>query len=82
MNTKIIRVGNSNGVVLPSAFLKMLGIGTGETVRIEYRENRKEIVLKPDIRAGWADAFSKYAQSGEDHLMLPDVFEDEQLWEY
>jgi antitoxin MazE len=82
MNTKIIRVGNSSGVVLPSVFLKMLGVGTGETVRIEYREKRKEIVLKLDVRMGWADAFRKYAEEGEDGLMIPDVFEDEKPWEY
>jgi hypothetical protein len=31
---------------------------------------------------GWADAFRKYAEEGEDRLMIPDVFEDEKPWEY
>ena len=82
MNTKIIRVGNSNGVVLPSVFLKMLGIETGTEIRIEYREKRKEIVLKPKVRDGWEEAFRMYALEGADDLLMPDVFEDEELWEY
>jgi antitoxin MazE len=82
MNTKIIRVGNSNGIVLPSAFLKLLGLETGETIRIEYREKSKEIVLKPEIRVGWEEAFRKYADKGADELLIPDVFEDEKPWEY
>jgi antitoxin component of MazEF toxin-antitoxin module len=82
MNAKIIRVGNSSGVVLPSVFLKMLGVETGAEVRLEYREKMKEIVLKPKVRDGWEEAFKMYASEGADALLIPDVFEDEALWEY
>lgn len=82
MNTKIIRVGNSSGVVLPSVFLKMLGIEPGAEVRLEYRDKLKEIVLKPKVRDGWEKAFKMYALEGADKLLIPDVFEDEDLWEY
>lgn len=77
MYAKIIKVGNSNGVVLPASFLKMLGVSVGSPLELEIKQDTKEIVLKSQVRAGWAAAFKKYAQDGEDELLIPDVFEDE-----
>lgn len=30
-----------------------------------------------NIRMGWAEAFVKYAEEGEDEMLLPDLLDDE-----
>ena len=62
MIVKVIRVGNSNGVILPANFLRMLGVSVGSPLELEVRQDTKEIVLKLQVRIGWAEAFKKYAQ--------------------
>jgi antitoxin MazE len=42
------------------------------------------IVLKPSTQAreGWDQAFKKMNEEGDDQLLLPDLFEDENLEEW
>jgi antitoxin MazE len=37
----------------------------------------EKIVIEQHPRAGWAEAFQRIAELGEDKLLIPDVFEDE-----
>ena len=76
MQSTIRNIGNSKGVIIPQTFLKECFIET--EVNIEVKDNK--IVISPadnDKRKGWADAFKKMAENGDDELLIPDVFEDE-----
>jgi len=76
MQSTIRNIGNSKGVIIPQNFLKECFIET--EINIEVKDNK--IVISPadnDKRKGWADAFKKMAENGDDELLIPDVFEDE-----
>ena len=77
MQIPIINVGNSKGIRLNKMLLKKYNIS-----------DSVELVLEPDciiirpikkVRAGWEEAFKSMRENEEDQLLIPDVFEDENL---
>jgi len=84
MRSRIVRIGNSQGVRIPKPFLEQTGLQ--EEVEIEVEGNR--IILYPvtQSRAGWAEAFASMAERGDDALLdgdIPSVTswdEDEWRW--
>jgi antitoxin MazE len=77
MDANIIKVGNSNGIILPAALLKELKLSTKSTVRIVVEKGA--IVIRPGIRQGWEDAAMTMHQNGDDELLIPDIFKDEPM---
>ncbi|MDP3914265.1 MAG: AbrB/MazE/SpoVT family DNA-binding domain-containing protein [Bacteroidota bacterium] len=77
MDANIIKVGNSNGIILPAALLKELKLSTKSTVRIDVEKGA--IVIRPGVRQGWEEAAIRMRQNGDDELLIPDVFEDEHM---
>ena len=76
MKTSVRSIGNSKGIIIPQNFLKQCLIG--EEVNIEVKDNQIVISAADNVkRKGWADAFKEMAKNGDDELLLPDVFEDE-----
>lgn len=76
MKSSIRNIGNSKGIILPQNILK--------ECEIEYEVNLevcdKTIVITPvetQKRKGWAEAFQEMAKNGDDELVIPDIFEDE-----
>jgi antitoxin MazE len=77
MQSTIRNIGNSKGVILPQNFLKQCFIEN--EITIEVKNNT--IVISPaedHKRKGWAEAFKEMAKNGDDELIVPDVFEDEE----
>ena len=56
METKLVVIGNSQGVRLPKAVVEAAGVALDQPLRIEVQSGR--IVLTPlgAPRAGWAEA--------------------------
>jgi antitoxin MazE len=54
----------------------------GDKVEIILEDD--QIVLKPikTPREGWAESFKKLHKEGDDQLLIPDVFEDEDFEEW
>lgn len=77
MKTNIISIGNSKGVILPADLLKELKLSLKSAVQI-FVDNGS-IVIKPALRQGWEEAAREMRAAGDDELLLPDVFEDENL---
>jgi len=76
MKSTIRNIGNSKGIILPQNILKECQIEY--EVNVEVRD--KTIVISPiedQKRKGWAEAFQEMAKNGDDELIIPDVFEDE-----
>ena len=47
---------------------------------MEAKDNTIVIGLANDQkRKGWSEAFKEMAKNGDDELIIPDVFEDEEL---
>lgn len=82
MRARIIKIGNARAVRLPATMLKAAGI-----------KNEVELVLQPDgilirpvqsPREGWAAAFRRMQQSGDDRPLDPGPSSswDSQEWKW
>lgn len=75
MKVELIRIGNSKGIRIPASVIRECEL-EGE---LELRVENGVIVLSPvrRVRTGWAGAFERMSPTGDDALLVPDVFEDE-----
>jgi antitoxin MazE len=82
MKTTIVQIGNSRGVRIPKAFLDQAGLKN----EVEMQVRGSQIVLRTprDPREGWAEAFDRMAQSGDDALLdeTPETSWDKTEWEW
>ena len=71
IRTRIIKIGNSQGVCIPKLFLGKLGVG--DEVQLELQHER--IVIRPVYRArqGWEESFRLMARRDDDKLLDGDV---------
>jgi len=67
MKTRIVKIGNSQGVRIPKLLLERSMLG--EEVELEAEEDR--IIIRParQPRQGWAQAFRVMAERGDDKLL-------------
>lgn len=77
MRTNIIQIGNSQGIILPSDILQKLDLSLKSPVDIKVED--EGILIKSSPRKGWAEAAKQMAEEGDDELLFPDFFEDEDL---
>jgi antitoxin MazE len=84
MKTRIVRIGNSQGIRIPKPLLEQTGL-QGE---VEILVENNSLVIRPirRPREGWAEAFQEMAQRGEDKLLDSDMPSltswDEEEWEW
>jgi antitoxin MazE len=78
MKSKLIKIGNAKGIILPQNFLKECAID--DEVSIEVKDNRIIISTPGNFkRKGWEKAFKEMAANGDDQLIIPDIFKDEEI---
>ncbi len=70
IRTRIIRIGNSQGVRIPKVLLEQSGINT--EVEIEVHGDHLTIRTAPQLRMGWDLAFAAMAAQHDD-VLLDDV---------
>jgi antitoxin MazE len=76
MKIKVVPIGNSRGIRIPKAILEQCQVSDAVHLVVEGQQ----IVLTPanvEPRAGWREAARRMAERGDDDLLIPDVFEDE-----
>ena len=84
MRTRIIKIGNSQGIRLPKPILEQVGLGT--EVELEVHDDR--IVIRPadKPRQGWDEAFRAMAEHRDDLMVDGDLtgqtIWDEEEWEW
>ena len=68
MLAKLIKVGNSKGIRIPSAILKQCHID--DQVEIEVKDNT--IIIRPiqKPRSGWDDALKIMSGNGDDKMLI------------
>jgi len=79
---KVQKIGNSKGVIIPPAWLDQLtGNRTVQNVELVMRTEGSVIIIEPLLkpRQDWAKAAIKAHARGDDSLLIPDVFEDEEI---
>lgn len=79
MDISVIQIGNSKGIRLTKTLIERYNI----TDAVELILEKDYIIIKPKAapRKGWEKAFKKMHENGEDQLIIPDVFEDENFEE-
>jgi len=84
MKTRIVPIGNSQGIRIPKVLLEQVGL-KGE---VELSVDGDSLVIRPaaSLRAGWAQAFQQMARQGDDALLDPESSTptrwDEDEWEW
>lgn len=75
MEIPVISIGNSKGIRLAKAIIEQYHIED----TLELVLGKDYLILKPkrQPRQGWENDFRKMHEQGEDHLLIDDVFEDE-----
>lgn len=77
METKIIKVGTSLGLIIPGLLAKDYDFKYGTRIEFEIKKDELVIKKKKSPREGWEEAFAQYAKEGEDKLILPDFLDQE-----
>ena len=82
MKTRIVRIGNSQGIRIPKPLLREAGIEDA----VELRLTSSGLVLEPvdSTRAGWADSAKKLADTSpaeDQDVFTPTAFDDSD-WEW
>jgi antitoxin MazE len=84
MRTRIVRIGNSQGIRIPKPLLEQTGLR--DEVEVSVQDDA--LIIRParKPRAGWADAFREMARRGDDALLddVPPSLTswDEDEWEW
>ena len=66
VTTRIVKIGNSQGVRIPKVLLEQVNFG--RNVQLEVRERQIIIRDASPARSGWAAQFEQMAQNGDDKL--------------
>lgn len=83
MKTKLIKIGNSQGIRIPKVLIEESGL-SGE---VEIRVRKKSLIIEPveHPREGWDEAFREMARRGDDKMLDADVLDsdfDSDEWEW
>ncbi len=84
VKTRIVRIGNSQGVRLPKRIIEQIGLEN--EIEIEIAEG--QLIIRPASvpRAGWDEQFRAMAERGDDYLLdaeSPSLIEwDDEEWEW
>ena len=80
MDISVISIGNSKGIRLTKTLIEKYNIKDTMELVLE----KSYIILKPKSspRKGWEKSFKKMHENGDDKLLMPDVFEDENFDEW
>lgn len=77
METRVIKVGTSLGLIIPKIVARDIGLQAGTPIEVNLKEDKMIVSKKTGVRAGWGEAFAAYASQGEDGLLLPDYLDTE-----
>ncbi|MEN8226179.1 MAG: AbrB/MazE/SpoVT family DNA-binding domain-containing protein [Bacteroidota bacterium] len=75
MEVSVIKIGNSKGLRLSKAIIEQYNIKD----KVELILEKGYMIIKPVAapRENWEAAFKRMHQEGDDHLLIDDVFDDE-----
>jgi antitoxin MazE len=79
MKTKLIRIGNSQGVRIPKPVIKEIGL-SGE-IEMILKDNQIILRSSEETRKDWGHAFEKMAQKNDDELLDKEEVEYPSKWD-
>ena len=80
MEVSVVKIGNSRGIRFSKTIIERYNIRD----TVELIMDKGQLIIKPlsKPRKGWDKAFMEMHANGDDRLLIPDVFEDENLEEW
>jgi antitoxin MazE len=80
MEISVIKIGNSKGIRFSKTLLEKYNIR--DTVDLIMEKG--QIIIRPlsKPRKGWEKAFKLMNENGDDKLLIPDIFDEENLEEW
>lgn len=79
MKTKLIRIGNSQGVRIPKPVIEEIGL-SGE-IEMILKDNQIILRSAEQTRKGWDSAFEKMAEEDDDQLIEKKEVEAPSQWD-
>lgn len=81
METNIISIGNSKGIIIPSKLLKSNGFNN--IVNIEFEKGKLIITPTKKPRENWEILLkNEIFKNGQSSLLIPSFFEDEENFDW
>ena len=80
MDISVISIGNSKGIRLSKTLIEKYNIK--DTVELVLEKSYIILKSKTAPRKSWEKSFKKMHNNGDDKLLMPDIFEDENLDEW
>jgi antitoxin MazE len=80
MNVSVVKIGNSRGIRLSKTLIEKYNIK--DTVELVMGKDYITIKPKAEPRKDWEKAFKKMHETGDDQLLMPDVFDNETFDEW
>lgn len=86
VKTRIIKIGNSQGIRIPKLLLEQVHLTENEEVELEIKQD--QIIVRPshEVRYGWESAFREMAEHDDDKMfdgdMLVTTDWDEEEWKW
>ena len=80
MEVAVVKIGNSRGIRFSKTIIERYNIRD----TVEMILDKGHIIIKPlsRPRKGWDKAFIEMHANGDDKLIMPDIFEEENLEEW
>ncbi len=80
MEVSVVKIGNSRGIRFSKTIIERYNIRD----TVEMILDKGHIIIKPlsRPRKGWDKAFIDMHANGDDKLIMPDIFEEENLEEW
>jgi antitoxin MazE len=80
MEVSVVKIGNSKGIRFSKTIIERYNIRD----TVEMILDKGHIIIKPlsRPRKGWDKAFIEMNANGDDKLIMPDIFEEENLEEW
>jgi len=80
MEVSVVKIGNSRGIRFSKTIIERYNIRD----TVEMILDKGHIIIRPLARPrkGWDKAFIEMHANGDDKLIMPDIFEEENLEEW
>lgn len=87
MKTRVIKIGNSQGIRIPKPLLDQIGLDPSrDSVELTVEDDRLVIQVARRPREGWEAQFRLMAERGDDQLLDPESVmlteRDDREWEW
>ena len=79
MTTRIVKIGNSQGIRIPKIILEQSGL-SGE---VELKVEKRQIIISPkkNIRKDWENAFRAMSKNSDDKLLDEEAIANQSSWD-